>query len=195
MLLFQLTSFQLGIFLRILLQRDISQWRLPPKEDIKQVLKIKLSKPCKTVDPIWALFFLNTVSKYFASCIISHRRICLWSMLVHPVGACNYRVMQKSFMHCHHIFWGVCFDFEKTNKILLFRVCYDFEKLNKKIFSTSYVGHWMTTKSRILYKPHLQRSLFWFWKYKQILLFWVCFDFETNKRNLLYFICWALNDN
>ena len=64
-------------------------------------------------------YSVKTVSTCFESCTISHRRICLWSMLlVHPVGACNYRVMHKSFMHCHHIFW-VCFDFEKTQKQIL----------------------------------------------------------------------------
>lgn len=79
---------------------------------------IKILENCQTYLGTFSWNIKNTVSIYFASCIISHRRICLWSMLVHPVGACNYRVMQKSFMHCHHIFW-VCFDYEKTNKILL----------------------------------------------------------------------------
>ena len=73
---------------------------------------IKILENCQTYLGTFSWNIKNTVSIYFASCIISHRRICLWSMLVHPVGACNYRVMQKSFMHCHHIFW-VCFDYEK----------------------------------------------------------------------------------
>ena len=53
---------------------------------------------------------------------------------------------------------GVCFDFEKTNKFFYSEFVLIL-KQTKEIFCTSYVGHWMTTKSRISYKPRLQRVL------------------------------------